>query len=148
MAGATEWDLFQSLHAVLEAGSLSAAAKGRGLTQPTLGRHIETLADGRDVVVGHGEGAVGAADRAVMGAQPGEGLRRGHLVDQVQVDVEDRLAVRPILAFLGDDVGVPDLVVEGLAGHGPHVGPPTRARLGVPRGDGGKRGVSSSTSTG
>jgi DNA-binding transcriptional LysR family regulator len=43
MAGATEWDLFQSLHAVLEAGSLSAAAKGRGLTQPTLGRHIETL---------------------------------------------------------------------------------------------------------
>ncbi|MDB5450722.1 MAG: LysR family transcriptional regulator [Phenylobacterium sp.] len=43
MAGATEWDLFQSLHAVLEAGSLSAAARGRGLTQPTLGRHIETL---------------------------------------------------------------------------------------------------------
>jgi DNA-binding transcriptional LysR family regulator len=43
MASFTEWDLFQSLHAVLEAGSLSAAAKGRGLTQPTLGRHIETL---------------------------------------------------------------------------------------------------------
>lgn len=39
----TDWDLFQSLHAVLEAGSLSAAAKLRGLTQPTLGRHIETL---------------------------------------------------------------------------------------------------------
>jgi DNA-binding transcriptional LysR family regulator len=43
MPSFTEWDLFQSLHAVLEAGSLSAAAKGRGLTQPTLGRHIETL---------------------------------------------------------------------------------------------------------
>jgi DNA-binding transcriptional LysR family regulator len=43
MAGATEWDLFQSLHAVLEAGSLSAAAKLRGLTQPTIGRHIEAL---------------------------------------------------------------------------------------------------------
>lgn len=40
---ATEWDLFQSLHAVMEAGSLSAAAKLRGLTQPTLGRHIDTL---------------------------------------------------------------------------------------------------------
>ena len=39
----TDWDLFQSLHAVLEAGTLSAAAKLRGLTQPTLGRHIETL---------------------------------------------------------------------------------------------------------
>jgi DNA-binding transcriptional LysR family regulator len=38
-----DWDLFQSLHAVLLAGSLSAAAKSRGLTQPTLGRHIEAL---------------------------------------------------------------------------------------------------------
>ncbi|MFN3512070.1 MAG: LysR family transcriptional regulator [Phenylobacterium sp.] len=38
-----EWDLFQSLHAVMQTGSLSAAAKVRGLTQPTLGRHIEAL---------------------------------------------------------------------------------------------------------
>jgi len=40
---AADWDLFQSLHAVLEGGSFSAAAKLRGLTQPTLGRHIEAL---------------------------------------------------------------------------------------------------------
>ena len=37
------WDLFQSLHAVMQAGSFSAAARARGLTQPTLGRHIEAL---------------------------------------------------------------------------------------------------------
>ncbi|MFZ3004994.1 MAG: LysR family transcriptional regulator [Phenylobacterium sp.] len=37
------WDLYQSLHAVLQAGSLSAASRSRGLTQPTIGRHIETL---------------------------------------------------------------------------------------------------------
>ena len=43
MPGPNDWDLFQSLHAVLEAGTLSAAARLRGLTQPTLGRHIETL---------------------------------------------------------------------------------------------------------
>jgi DNA-binding transcriptional LysR family regulator len=43
MPGPNDWDLFQSLHAVMEAGTLSAAAKLRGLTQPTLGRHIETL---------------------------------------------------------------------------------------------------------
>ncbi|HMO44346.1 MAG TPA: LysR family transcriptional regulator, partial [Phenylobacterium sp.] len=42
-AAATDWDLFQSLHAVLEAGSLSAAARQRGMTQPTIGRHIEAL---------------------------------------------------------------------------------------------------------
>lgn len=43
MANSTDWDLFQSLHAVMEAGSLSGGAKLRGLTQPTLGRHIEAL---------------------------------------------------------------------------------------------------------
>ena len=37
------WDLYQTLHAVLQAGSLSAASRSRGLTQPTIGRHIETL---------------------------------------------------------------------------------------------------------
>jgi DNA-binding transcriptional LysR family regulator len=43
MSDDLDWDLFQSLEAVLEAGSLSGAARRRGLTQPTLGRHIETL---------------------------------------------------------------------------------------------------------
>ncbi|WP_374472036.1 LysR family transcriptional regulator [Phenylobacterium sp.] len=43
MASYADWDLLQSLHAVLEAGSLSAAAKRRRLTQPTLGRHIDQL---------------------------------------------------------------------------------------------------------
>ncbi|WP_293901847.1 LysR family transcriptional regulator [Phenylobacterium sp.] len=38
-----DWDLLQSLHAVLQAGSFSAAARLRRLTQPTLGRHIDQL---------------------------------------------------------------------------------------------------------
>ncbi|HEX4180337.1 MAG TPA: LysR family transcriptional regulator [Caulobacteraceae bacterium] len=38
-----DWDLYQSLHAVLRAGSLSAAARDLGLSQPTVGRHIEQL---------------------------------------------------------------------------------------------------------
>ena len=37
------WDLYRSFLAVLEAGSLSAAARELGLAQPTLGRHIEAL---------------------------------------------------------------------------------------------------------
>lgn len=37
------WDLYRSFLAVVEHGSLSAAARELGLTQPTLGRHIETL---------------------------------------------------------------------------------------------------------
>ena len=43
MTTAPDWDLLQSLHAVLEAGSFSAAARLRRLTQPTLGRHIDQL---------------------------------------------------------------------------------------------------------
>ena len=43
MASHAQWDLLQSLHAVLEAGSFSAAARLRRLTQPTLGRHIDEL---------------------------------------------------------------------------------------------------------
>ena len=39
------WDLYRSLLAVLEHGSLSAAARELGLTQPTMGRHIEALED-------------------------------------------------------------------------------------------------------
>lgn len=37
------WELYRSLLAVLEEGSLSAAARSLGLTQPTLGRHIALL---------------------------------------------------------------------------------------------------------
>ncbi|MBV9693463.1 MAG: LysR family transcriptional regulator, partial [Alphaproteobacteria bacterium] len=39
----TDWDLYRSLLGVLREGSLSAAARELGLTQPTLGRHIDEL---------------------------------------------------------------------------------------------------------
>ena len=38
-----DWALYRSLLAVLDHGSLSAAARDLGLTQPTLARHIDTL---------------------------------------------------------------------------------------------------------
>lgn len=38
-----EWDLYRSFRAVLQEGSLSAAARALGLTQPTLTRHIDAL---------------------------------------------------------------------------------------------------------
>jgi len=37
------WDLFRSFLAVLREGSLSAAARSLGMTQPSLGRHIREL---------------------------------------------------------------------------------------------------------
>lgn len=37
------WDLYRSFLSVLQEGSLSGAARTLGLTQPTVGRHIDTL---------------------------------------------------------------------------------------------------------
>lgn len=37
------WDLYRSFAAVLREGSLSAAARSLGLTQPSLARHVEAL---------------------------------------------------------------------------------------------------------
>jgi DNA-binding transcriptional LysR family regulator len=42
-SAAPAWDLYRSFLAVLRLGSLSAAARTLGLTQPTLGRHIAEL---------------------------------------------------------------------------------------------------------
>ncbi len=39
------WDYYRTFLAVLQTGSLSAAARSLGLTQPTTGRHIEALED-------------------------------------------------------------------------------------------------------
>ena len=38
-----DWALWRSFLVVAETGSLSAAARTLGLTQPTLGRHIDAL---------------------------------------------------------------------------------------------------------
>jgi DNA-binding transcriptional LysR family regulator len=58
-----DWSLWRSFGAVVEAGSLSAAARKLGLSQPTLGRHIESL-----------EQALGISlfERTLAGLKPGE----------------------------------------------------------------------------
>src|SRR5690348_12934392 len=43
MTSAPAWDLYRSFLAVLDEGSLSAAARALGLTQPTIGRHMSEL---------------------------------------------------------------------------------------------------------
>ena len=68
-----------------------------------LGRH--GCAVGGDVVVDRGQRAVGPADLAAGQPEAVEGLRAGHLVDQVQVDVDQ--AGRHL-------VGLPDLVEQAL----------------------------------
>ena len=43
MSGDPDWALYRTLLAVLDEGSLSAAARSLGLTQPTVARHIDAL---------------------------------------------------------------------------------------------------------
>lgn len=64
---APDWTLWRSFAAVVEAGTLSAAARALGLSQPTLGRHIETLED-----------TLGLAlfDRQLRGLRPTEAALR------------------------------------------------------------------------
>ncbi|HEY8683715.1 MAG TPA: LysR family transcriptional regulator [Rhodanobacter sp.] len=45
------WELYRSFLAVIREGSLSAAARSLGMTQPTLGRHIRQLESDLDVVL-------------------------------------------------------------------------------------------------
>ena len=79
-------------------------------------------ADGGDVVIDGGQRAVGAAHPPAGQPQAVEGLRRGHLVDQVQVHVEDG---RPVGAGRAHLVRIPDLLEE-RPGHA-HT-PPTVTR--------------------
>src|SRR3546814_8110079 len=64
-------------------------------------------------MVERGLGQVGTPGAQAARVELGESLRRGDLVDQVPVDVEDR---GRRVALWGDDVGIPQLVEQGL-GH-------------------------------
>ena len=80
---------------------------------------------GRDIVIDHCQRRVGPPDRTAGAAQPVEGLRAVHLVEQVTVDIEHaRLRAQPL-----DDMRVPDLVVESARPRRRHVPLPVCANL-------------------
>lgn len=71
------------------------------------------LRGGRDVVVRGGDVGIDAPRLAPGQTQAFEGLRRGHFVDDVTIDIDQR---RAIVALL-DQMRIPELVVERFAGH-------------------------------
>jgi hypothetical protein len=68
------------------------------------------LTDCRHIMVRQRQRAIGPPYRAPRRGQPRERLRRGHLVEQVQIDIEQGLAI-----ILGDGMRIPDLVIERAA---------------------------------
>src|ERR1700691_3528991 len=66
-----------------------------------------------DIVVGRRQREVGAANAATVQAQAVKGLGTGHLVDEVEVDIEEcRLALRS-----DDDVVLPYFFVKSFSSH-------------------------------
>src|SRR5664280_271417 len=74
----------------LDAEVGAVLAQGFDLARGDLVDDVETVGDaaGGYVVVNGGDRAVGTAQLAASEAEAVEGLGRGHLVDEVQVDVE------------------------------------------------------------
>lgn len=117
MSTTADWDLLQSLHAVLEAGSFSAAARIRRLTQPTLGRHIDQL-----------ERQLGAPLflRSPRGLQPTDLAMafRPHLADMAAAAAA---ASRDISGIVSGEGGVVRVTVSEIVGI--EVIPPMMARF-------------------
>jgi len=71
------------------------------------------LSFGRDIMIRQRERPLGPADPPPRLLERGEGLRRRHFVQQVQIDIEQGFTI-----VLGNGVGVPYLVVKrARAGH-------------------------------
>lgn len=121
------WDLYRSLLAVLTHGSLSAAARELGLTQPTIGRHIEALEDllGQQLFTRSQQGLapteaalalkpfaelIASTSAALIRAASGE---RDRVSGTVRISASEVIGIEvlpPILADLQDRH--PDLVIE------------------------------------
>ncbi len=70
----------------------------------------ELEADGRDVVIHRRDRELGAAHATTVHAQPVERLGRRHLVDEMEVDVEEVGLARRMV----DDVLLPQLLAQRL----------------------------------
>jgi len=116
------WDLYRSFLAVMREGSLSGAARALGLTQPTVGRHIETLeqalalslftrsqagliaTDDARALRSHAE-AVASASTSLLRAASSLGRGAGTINGTVRVTASEVIGVEvlpPILARLKD----------------------------------------------
>lgn len=121
------WDLYRSFLAVLREGSLSGAARALGLTQPTLGRHVEALEQTLGLALftrsGHGlmpteaalelrphAEALAASAAALLRAASGRGAGTRGTVRITASEVVGAEVLPPILARLRREH--PELVVE------------------------------------
>ena len=100
---------------VVQAEFLGVCIKGGHLNAAVFGhrRGVGAVQRGRHVVIGHSDGLVRAAHGAARYPQPFKGLRAGHFVDEVTVDVQKAGAIVGLVR----DMGIPDFIIERFGGH-------------------------------
>ena len=96
----------------LERGQLLRALAIGDRQAPAVGADARR---GRQIMIGHRQRQIGAADGATGDAQSLERLRARHLMDEMAIDIDQAGAV----IARRDDMRIPDLFVEG-AGAGRH----------------------------
>ena len=121
------WDHYRTLLAVLDAGSLSGAARRLGLSQPTAGRHIEQLeadlglplftrsstglrpTDFAKTLRRHIDGMAAAAEAAARDASGEAGSASG----AVRITAPDVMGVEVLPPILADfSAAYPEVVIE------------------------------------
>jgi DNA-binding transcriptional LysR family regulator len=125
------WDLYRSFLAVLREGSLSGAARALGLTQPTVGRHIDALeqalglslftrsqsgfiaTDAACALQGHAE-ALASASSALLRAASGMGRGEdAQIQGTVRVTASEVISVEVLPAILvGLRASHPGITIE------------------------------------
>ena len=96
------------------------------ISMDRLQQSMKGLIGGRHIMVGQSERAFGPPHSARGRVEPGKGLRRGHFVQQVKIDVQERLAI-----VFGNGVRIPYLVIERAGqGHGARQIRPSVSRRG------------------
>jgi len=127
MSSSISWDLYRTLGAVLDAGSLSGAARALGLTQPTVSRHVDALEEalGRSLFVRSPRGlsptalatelqpfvaALASTEAALLRAASGHGAEIRGVVRVTASEVVGGEVLPTILTELR--ARHPDLVIE------------------------------------
>lgn len=127
MPNPPDWSLYRSLLAVMESGSLSAAARRLGATQPTVGRHIAALEDALGAALftrspgglapteaalalkPHAE-AMAAAAEALIRTASGEAASEGGVIRLTASEIVGAEVLPPLIAAFRERH--PDIVIE------------------------------------
>lgn len=125
------WDLYRSFLAVLREGSLSGAARALGLTQPTVGRHIDSLelalglslftrsqsgfiaTDAANALQGHAE-TLASASSALLRAASGMGRDEDERIEgTVRITASEVVSVEVLPAILAQlRISHPGIAIE------------------------------------